>query len=1178
MLNGQEIKNLIKVGIKHATRPIIICVIGAFILVTLFWAVIDGIGDSVTEIFTDVVDNVEISGNNIEIDQDYLNNAKSTLDKRGINSTSLGLGSDDEYLERYLEAEIVTNFPYLGGDGLQGAVYFERMSYDGNTKQLKYIPYEQFYEKVDSNEDDISDYFTVDEEDWTVHVMKIDGNIEKINYKSMVEKFSMPFQFPVYLAMTTQNPQFALAVVNLVKESRIVITIAESKTTTTTTTTESYYRTTTRGSQVVSAGQVQGEPQVSVEETYSTEIFLSRAQTWILNEITDINRNDKEEDREPVVTGLSPSTVTSSYVNENNETITVTDSNRILTTNVHIKHEEWIKGTTEVTDNAKNFTNLILRDNDLINGQGIVGVAKELHDYLAENDYWYPSQANLNAGKYVQDGWPITHRFPTKGEAPSDRYVDCSAYVSWVLREVGYEDIGCLTVADIDAYGQKLGWDVISNLNDVQAGDICVWNGQGHINICVGKNESGDLIYYDCGCTDAIRAEDPIVYGDYGFVHALRPNDEIAQALTPETDTGLRNQINEYIDRIEDGKYSVRVLNLDRNSENVLINDAKIESNGFIKLFIMASAYDRVKSMDIKEEDVSADIERMITTDDNTAANNILKNLGEGDIKKGISIVETYCRFNGYNNTHLTGELDQNEHVGDEKAYTSLSDVSKLLQKIYEGNCINADFSKKMKEMLEMQIKNEMIPSTITEGKVANKTGEQSGIVQDAAIISTEKANYLIIVSAREIQNIDAAKNNIIEIAKIVNTYFSKNGNLLNNEINYDKQEETGGVYTRMNGRRVCYRLPEGGGYQCPLNNLIESREMLFQLLRKSTETQNHERLMRYILYLLTGDDYGVTEFDFNEFLNGSFNEVSGIYGNTIQEKVWWALIDAGYSKEAAAGVLGNIEQESSFDNTIVNSIGASGMCQWLYERKDGLLAYAKSKGVDWTDVNTQIEYLLGELQEGGGADGYATYNLIPTHGYTASDWKNAKTPEDAAVAFCWTFERPGDAEANISVRQANARKYYNQFKDAKKPDGATTTNSNGNDVQKKIAEIASKKDPFGTGQGWCQAWVEEVYVRATGQERTWVACATEAANKYVVSKDKSNIPLGACVYGHAYIAADGSQAQCGNGHEAGHVGIYVGNGQIASNVGGIQIESIDSWTATYGWKGWGWNGRNRLF
>ena len=96
-------------------------------------------------------------------------------------------------------------------------------------------------------------------------------------------KFAMPFEFPIALALTSQNPQFALAVVNLVEDSRIIITIAESKTTTTTTTTEKYTQRVEQStvgseggvnsSQVVSQGVVEGQPQVSTEETYTTDIF-----------------------------------------------------------------------------------------------------------------------------------------------------------------------------------------------------------------------------------------------------------------------------------------------------------------------------------------------------------------------------------------------------------------------------------------------------------------------------------------------------------------------------------------------------------------------------------------------------------------------------------------------------------------------------------------------------------------------------------------------------------------------------------------------------------------------------------------------------------------------------------------------------------------------------------------
>ena len=234
--------------------------------------------------------------------------------------------------------------------------------------------------------------------------------------------------------------------------------------------------------------------------------------------------------------------------------------------------------------------------------------------------------------------------------------------------------------------------------------------------------------------------------------------------------------------------------------------------------------------------------------------------------------------------------------------------------------------------------------------------------------------------------------------------------------------------------------------------SIINASGWFFSLLENSERTQNHLTIMKYLMNVYT-DSNMFGDIDFEKDIasmfasSTEFNSVTGIYGGTIQEKVWFALRDAGYSEEATAGVMGNIQQESSFNATSVNSSsGASGMCQWLGGRKDGLVAYASSKGVDWTDENTQIEYLIGEITEGGGADGYATYQLMSTHGYSPSDWVNATTPEDAAVAFCWTFERPGDAEANLTNRQNAAREYYNEFHGRTKPSGGGTYNESSDD------------------------------------------------------------------------------------------------------------------------------------
>ena len=1033
-MDSQKIKETIKNGIKGILKPILVIVLVMVILVSLFFGVIDGIFSNAAKVFSDIIDNIKIEGNNIVIDEEYMNEARERLERLGINSSTLGLGNNEDYLDRFLEAEIVTNFPYLGGEGLQGAVYFERRNPDGTTKQLEYISYDEFYNKVNNGEG-LSDYFTVDQEDWTVHVVKIDGNIEKINYKNMVEKFAMPFEFPIALAMTSQNPQFALAVVNLVKDSRITITIAESKTTTTTTVTEHYdqkVEKVTPGEEgegniveTISETEEQGEPQVTIEETYATDIFLSSARTWVLNVVTDLQYDNSTEDLEPVEEMINPVITTDQEKQADGTTIITTKSNRKNITETHIEYQRWIRGTSKVVEKTDNFTNLIIRTKS-VNGQGLVEIAKNCHDAVANAGFTYGATSG---------GIPV--------DVNTDSKIDCSGYISWVLYEAGYTEMegGQHTTANssLGAFGQEKGWQIIENANDIQAGDICFYRGSiygndpGHVNICVGE-ENGQKVFYDCGSTTVIQTIDPIIYDMSTFGYAFRPNDEIANALNPQTEDQLEEQIQNYIDGINDGKYSVSVVNLDKNSDTINVNNGRVKSNGLIKLFIMATAYNEVRLGRINEEDIQEDIRNMITTDNNSSTNNLLKTMGYGDMQKGVDKVNSYARQNSYTNTKLEGELDDDRMVdGNEQTYTTTRDVATILKKIYNGTSVNQIYSEKMMELLKGQMLTEMIPSTIIGAQIASKSGEQNGIAQDAAIISTENANYLIVISASELSNIDTGKNNIRQIANIVNVYYAENGTLNKNE-NYETDDE---IETRMNGDRVCYKLPSGQ-FQCPLENLVEAREMLFNLLGKFEKTQNHERLMRYLLYLLTGNDYGVTEFDFNEFLNGSFSNVSGFVGNTAEEKVWWALRDAGYSKEATAGVMGNIYAESGFDESVIeggSGIGF-GLCQWSFGRREKLEAYASSKGVSASDLNTQIEFLLGELTPGGGANGYATYNLMNNHGYTPDDWKNATTPEQAAEAFCWIFERPGIPR--MDVRTSAARRYYNQFKDAERPSGGS--------------------------------------------------------------------------------------------------------------------------------------------
>lgn len=89
---------------------------------------------------------------------------------------------------------------------------------------------------------------------------------------------------------------------------------------------------------------------------------------------------------------------------------------------------------------------------------------------------------------------------------------------------------------------------------------------------------------------------------------------------------------------------------------------------------------------------------------------------------------------------------------------------------------------------------------------------------------------------------------------------------------------------------------------------------------------------------------------------------VSGTDGAAI---VWNYLVTTmQLSAPQAAGILGNMEKESSFNPTIVNPrSGAYGIIQWFAGRLTALQNFAQSKGKDKSDINVQLEFMKTELE-----------------------------------------------------------------------------------------------------------------------------------------------------------------------------------------------------------------------
>jgi len=333
------------------------------------------------------------------------------------------------------------------------------------------------------------------------------------------------------------------------------------------------------------------------------------------------------------------------------------------------------------------------------------------------------------------------------------------------------------------------------------------------------------------------------------------------------------------------------------------------------------------------------------------------------------------------------------------------------------------------------------------------------------------------------------------------------------------------------------------------------------EALEKNPDTKYMVDISKYLLNKVSGRSmYGV-EFNPSDYEMGAFTSVSsagGIVGGNAQEKVWFALRGAGYSEIATAAVMGNIYQESKWDPAIENGIGAIGLIQWL-DRAPGLRNYAASKGTDWTDVNTQIEFLLAELTVGGGAGGFANYQF----GDHKSDWENATSIATATEIFARYFERCGEGEMMLDVRVTAAQQYYDEFKGKTAPSVGsddrigqiTLSGANATNMQAMLIEAlriadgpyeysmdTDKRNNHDENGGWfdCSSFVQYLYQKAFGINVGSVTgdIASKMAGNAV---SMSSLQPGDILY------------------TDGHVGIYLGNGKYvhaANPTDGIIISS----------------------
>ena len=194
-----------------------------------------------------------------------------------------------------------------------------------------------------------------------------------------------------------------------------------------------------------------------------------------------------------------------------------------------------------------------------------------------------------------------------------------------------------------------------------------------------------------------------------------------------------------------------------------------------------------------------------------------------------------------------------------------------------------------------------------------------------------------------------------------------------------------------------------------------------------------------------------LTYFKFNP----SFGS-NGLLGGSNEEQIWWYLLDHGFTKEGAAGIMGNWKMESdNKPNNVQNSSGwedeaytagldnrtytedqyatdgiGYGLAQWTFgpTKRNMYKYFLNQDGKSFGDMRTQLDWFMQNIGENEFND---VRKMLTTSNDIGSTTKS--------MLEC--YERP--AVLNYSDRYQWAQAYYNQFKDLIHPTTASSFDTN---------------------------------------------------------------------------------------------------------------------------------------
>ena len=146
-----------------------------------------------------------------------------------------------------------------------------------------------------------------------------------------------------------------------------------------------------------------------------------------------------------------------------------------------------------------------------------------------------------------------------------------------------------------------------------------------------------------------------------------------------------------------------------------------------------------------------------------------------------------------------------------------------------------------------------------------------------------------------------------------------------------------------------------------------------------------------------------------NDTRPASGETIIGVSGSTVKESVCLTLQASGFSNDAIAGIMGNIQSESNFDLRCLGDNGTSyGLLQWHGERYSNLSNFCGNR---LNTVDCQLEFMLYEFKN----------NYPNVYEYVVGNYNSY----DIGHKICYSFLKPVGRETGCPKRANIAQNNY---------------------------------------------------------------------------------------------------------------------------------------------------------